>query len=176
MPPSLADRVAGVGTTTVAGTFYRHAAPNRDAFAGSTLGRWGLAVPVVYLGRPPASVVAEAYRHLVDPYGIDPSAVRPRVLYTVTVAVRLVLDLTVPAHRRTLGLTEAALCSSVDDYEPCQRVADAAHERGLHGILAPAATRLGETLALFAERLDPAERPRVVQATAWPRLPADPRG
>lgn len=63
---------------------------------------------------------------------------------------------------------------SVGDYEPCWRVARAAHQLGLHGILAPAATGFGETLAVFEEHLMPEELPRLVDEEIWEALPADP--
>ncbi len=175
MARPLVERVASVGTTPVSGTFYRHAAPGRDAFAGGTMGRWGKTFPVVYLGRPDVSVTVEAYRHLVDPFGISSSAVRPRVLYTVTVQVDMVLDLTDRAHRDAVGLAESDLATDVDDYDACQHVARAAHQLEMHGILAPAATGLGQTLALFAQRISASERPVVVDEVLWSRLPDDPR-
>ena len=51
----------------------------------------------------------------------------------------------------------------------------AAHQLGLHGILAPAATGFGETLAMFEEHLTPQELPRLVSEETWETLPADPR-
>ena len=175
MTQALLERVASVTPTDVAGTFYRHAAPARDAFAGVTLARWGRTFPVIYLGRPEASVVVEAYRHLVEPLDISPAAVQPRVLYTVTVTARRLLDLTVADHKAAVGLTDAQLTSDVDDYDACQAVAEAAYELELHGILAPAATGLGQTLALFAQQVSAAERPVVTAATRWQHLPPDPR-
>jgi RES domain-containing protein len=175
MKRSLVERVAGVGSVDVSGTFYRHAAPGREAFAGGTLGRWGRAFPVIYLGRPPLSVTVEAYRHLVDPFGLPASAVQPRVLYTTTVHAKLILDLTAPENREAVGLTDGQLHTDIDDYDACQQVGRAAHQLELHGILVPAATGLGQTLALFAQRVSAAERPVVVESTIWQHLPADPR-
>lgn len=175
MHRSTAERVAAVPPTRVQGTFYRHAALNRDAFAGGDQGRWGESFPVIYLGRPVASVTAEAYRHLVEEFGIPPELVQPRRLYTVTVTVDQVLDLTVAGNLATLGLTDADLRSDVDDYTACQRVAAAAHQLELHAILAPSATGLGQTLALFRERVTMAEMPVVEHETTWEALPADPR-
>jgi RES domain-containing protein len=175
MTKSLVERVAALPRTRVAGTFYRHAALGRDAFAGGVLGRWGRNFPVIYLGRPDDSVVVEAYRHLVEPYGIDPSFVQPRVLYTSTVTVDAVLDLTVPESLAAVGLEEHHLRSAVDDYGRCQDVARVAHQLELHGVLAPAATGLGQTLALFAQRISAAERPVVVSEETWAKLPRDPR-
>jgi hypothetical protein len=63
----------------------------------------------------------------------------------------------------------------VDDYEPCQRVARVANQLELHGIIAPAATGFGETLALFERHLPAAELPQVVEVIPWNSLPDDPR-
>lgn len=175
MHRSTAERVAAVAPVRIDGTFYRHAAPNRDAFAGGDLGRWGENFPVIYLGRPVDTVTVEAYRHLVENDGIPADQVQPRRLYTVTVAVEHVLDLSVPAALDAVGLTEDDLRSPVDDYEACQRVAAAAHQLELHGILAPSATGIGQTLAIFRERVSMAEMPVVVHETTWESLPLDPR-
>lgn len=67
------------------------------------------------------------------------------------------------------------LKSPVDDYEACQRVAAATHQLELHGVLAPSATGLGQTLALFRERVTMAELPMVEREVTWASLPADPR-
>ena len=53
-------------------------------------------------------------------------------------------------------------------------VARAAYQ-SMHGILAPAATGLGQTLALFAQRIGASERPVVVEEVLWSWLPDDPR-
>jgi hypothetical protein len=50
-----------------------------------------------------------------------------------------------------------------------------AHQLGLHGIIAPAATGLGETLALFERHLPATELPVVVDEEIIDGLPADPR-
>lgn len=69
MDRNLAAAVSKASIIDVRGRFQRHASPKQRTVAGSAAGgRWGLpgAYPVIYLGRPPGSVVAEAYRHLVD--------------------------------------------------------------------------------------------------------------
>jgi len=175
MERSLVERVAAIKTKSVEGVFYRHAAVKREAFAGGIGGRWGRAFPVIYLGRPQDSITVEAYRHLVEEVGIRPESVRPRTFYTVEVAVARVLDLTVKDHLAAVGLTSAQLSSAVDDYDACQDVAAAAHQLEFHGILAPAATGLGQTLAIFRERVRPEEMPAVIAQTTWHTLPADPR-
>lgn len=167
--------MASIAPVRISGVYFRHAAPNRDAFAGGGDGRWGRQFPVIYLGQPTDSVVIEAYRHLVDDQGVPAENVRPRVLYTVPVEVERILDLTVPANRDAVGLTRADLTSDIDDYDACQLVAAAAHQLRWHGILAPAAEGTGTTLALFRDRLPVAELPKPTGQRVWQRLPKDPR-
>jgi len=46
---------------------------------------------------------------------------------------------------------------------------------GLNGIIAPAATGLGETLALFRLNLPAEQWPTITATDIWHGLPADPR-
>lgn len=119
---------------------------------------------MLYLGRPTTSVAVEAYRHLVDASeGMSGDKVGPRKLWTCQVAVMSVLDLRVAASREAVGLTMEDPSGAVNEYKRCQRVAQAAHQLELHGIVAPAAGGNGETLALFEHHLSPGELP------LWPR-------
>jgi len=152
-------------------------------------GRWGTrdGFSVLYLGRPLDSVVVEAYRHLIDPIAEPDMAaalalarnIQPRMLVTATVAVTDVLDLREPSTRVGVGLTLDVLQSSTADreaYAACQRVAQVAHQLNLHGLVAPAASKLGETLALFMDLLPTEQRPmRNIADQLWTHLPADPR-
>lgn len=171
--------VARCGTTTVDGVFQRHVSPKVRPLTGSIAGgRWGAtgAYPVLYLGRPRDSVIVEAYRHLVDDVeGMRPEEVAPRLLVTVAVDLSNVLDLRNAEHQEFVGLDPSALTSPVDEYGRCQRVGQAAHQLGLHGIIAPAATMLGETLAVFELHLPAAEQPSLIQEDTWAGLPPDPR-
>jgi hypothetical protein len=131
---------------------------------------------VLYLGRPPDSVTVEAYRHLVEPIeGMRPELVGPRRFLTCRLHITDVLDLRDPGARRQVGLDLEHLHSEVGDYCACQRVGLAAHQLGLHGIIAPAATRFGETLAVFEQRLPGDEQPELVLDELWESLPVDPR-
>ena len=65
--------------------------------------------------------------------------------------------------------------ADADAYAACQEVAAAAHQQGFHGLIAPAATELGETLALFSNRLLASEVPEVASEIIWHQLPDDPR-
>jgi RES domain-containing protein len=173
---NLANAVAGCGTVTIEGVFYRHASIGSRPTVGSDAGgRWGRAgaYPVLYLGRPPESIAVEAYRHLVDPFpGMTGEMVAPRLFYTYQLRVAEILDLTSPANLEAVGLAPGDL---KDQLDRCQAVGGVAHQLNLHGVLTPAATGLGETLALFTRHLPAEELPRVLERTVWEVLPADPR-
>jgi hypothetical protein len=175
----LAVAVAGCGTTTVDGLFQRHVSPTVRTLTGTNAGgRWGPAgaYSVLYLGRPTDSIIVEAYRHLVDDVeGMTSDLVGPRRLLTVQVHLTNVLDLRLPANCAVLKLTDDHLRSDPGDYARCQRIGRVAHQLGLHGIIAPAATGLGETLAVFEVHLPPDEQPTPQAEEEWPNLPPDPR-
>lgn len=179
MDRSIAVAVSSATTTTASGIFQRHASPKQRPLSGSASGgRWGAenTYPVLYLARPTDSVIVEAYRHLVEPTdGMRPDVVEPRRLVTCQVEVTNVLDLRDASNRDKVGLSILDMTSDVGDYGPCHRVAQAAHQLELHGILAPAATGVGETLALFERRLPAEEQPELIEVTTWDGLPADPR-
>jgi hypothetical protein len=181
VPRQLALAVAAAPRTAVDGRFERHVSFNRRELTGSPSGgRWGPrgAYSVLYLGRPRPSVTVEAYRHLVDPFeeeGMTGDMVAPRRVLICEVSVTEILDLRSLEAQRRVGLTDDDLTSPVGEYEPCWSVGRVAHQLGLHGILAPAATRLGETLALFEEHLPAEELPTLSGEEIWDGLPADPR-
>ena len=161
---SLANVLARLSWTAaeIVGVWERHL-PARHLNAAtegrSSPSRWGRAdgFPILYLGSPTDSVIVEAYRHLVDPVE-DPDIVNhlaPRVLVKCRVNVSHVLDLRAARARVGLDLPHEVLQSATSDvvaYERCRTVAAAAHQQGFRGLVAPAATRMGETLALFPAR------------------------
>jgi hypothetical protein len=104
--------------------------------------------------------------------GMRPELVGPRRFFTVDVDVTNLLDLRVSEHRDAVALDLDALRGP---WEPCQRVGLAAHQLGLHGIIAPAATRLGLTLALFEHNLPAEQWPTIAAQSEWAHLPPDPR-
>jgi RES domain-containing protein len=110
-----------------------------------------------------------------DVEGMTGDLVGPRRLLTCRVKVTKILDLRVTEHRLAVGLRMQDLMSPTDEHEPCWHVGRAAHQLGLHGVIAPAATGLGETLALFEKHLPEAELPIVTGEQTWAHLPSDPR-
>jgi hypothetical protein len=179
MDRNLAVAVASCGSTQVQGVFERHVSADVRTLTGSAAGgRWGPpgAYSVLYLGRPRDSVVVEAYRHLVDDVeGMTGDLVGPRRLLKVEVVLSSVLDLRVVTNQEAVGLTLDDLLSPTSQHARCQRIGRVAHQLGLHGIIAPAATGLGETLAVFELHLTPEEQPVLIDEEDWPHLPLDPR-
>jgi len=173
---NLAARVASASVTALAGDFERHVSRKVRVLSGSRSGgRWGPpgGYPVLYLGRPRESIVAEAYRALVDGVeGMTGDQVAPRRVLTCRVDVTQVLDLREEPSREAVGLSLGDLFGPP---APCQRVGQAAHQLGLHGLIAPAATEVGETLALFEQHLPEAQLPVLTDEALWVTLPPDPR-
>ncbi|WP_155892951.1 RES domain-containing protein, partial [Intrasporangium chromatireducens] len=102
----LAARLAELERSSERGEWQRHVAMSHVARAlegRQADGRWGTksGYPVLYLGRPTASVVVEAYRHLVDPIEFDSvddrerflASLQPRALVTCSLEVNNLLDL-----------------------------------------------------------------------------------
>lgn len=174
--------IADLEPIHVDGTFERHSSLRWEELKASAAGgRWGArrAFEMLYLGRPRDSVVVEAYRHLVDDelddaQGLAATVLERRII-TCQIAVPNVLDLRARTAQAAVGLSDAHLYSAVGDYAACQAVGAAAHQLGLAGIIAPAATRLGETLALFPTNLPVEHWPTVIARDIWRGLPADPR-
>jgi hypothetical protein len=182
----LPAKLAQASLSTVDGTWQRHvpAKYTDTALVGrTTVGRWGTegGFPVLYLGRPTDSVVVEAYRHLIDPIA-EPDGpipgIRPRMLVTCELSVSQILDLRLARNRNLADLSRQQLQSETYNrkaYAACQDVSAVAHQLGYHGLVTPAATKMGETLVLFTDLLSDSEVPVRVSEEAWFELPADPR-
>lgn len=186
MTTSRAAQIAQTSPAAITGTWQRHSAARwaNNALDGHrSNGRWGTldGFDLIYLGTPRDSVIVEAYRHLVDPVEdpLPPTALAPRVLITVHVDVTNLLDLRSAGARMSAGLDISDLTSATTNtaaYERCREVAQIAHQLGRHGLVAPAATAMGETLVLFADLLPEHEHPRrLTQDEYWDQLPPDPR-
>jgi len=177
----LLEALADLEPTRVSGEFERHSSLGWEELRPSSSGgRWGApgAYEVIYLGRPEASVLAEAYRHLVDDELDNPdlaAKVLERRVIRCEIDVPEILDLRPIAVRERLGLSDEVLTSEVGDYEHCQRIGAAAHQLRADGLIVPSASRLGETLALFTLNLPAEHWPQVKARSIWHGLPPDPR-
>jgi hypothetical protein len=173
--------LADLDSIRLEGRFERHLSLKWDELQPSSAGgRWSAprAFEVLYMGRPRPSVVVEAYRHLVDDeldYPELAASVLERRIIACEIDVPGILDLRPKAVRDHLGLSDQVLASEVGDYELCQQIGAAAHQLRATGLVAPAATKLGETLALFPMNLPTENWPVVVERGIWHGLPPDPR-
>jgi len=188
MHRALVQAIASIPPISVSGLYHRVLAErNLDrALDGSRHGgRWGPAdiFPVLYLTDHLDALIIEAYRHYGDPTEATPSP-KPRRMVTISCKVNVtrIFDLGTATARMQLGLTEAILYAEPDSqesYRSCSHIAQAAHQLGLHGILAPSSTGAAGayTLVLFTDLLPEAEQPvRVGGVQRWSdELPADPR-
>jgi hypothetical protein len=174
--------ISDLDPVEVKGDFERHCGLRwQDLTPSAAGGRWGArrAFEVLYLGRPRESVVVEAYRHLVDdeldmPGDLAAAVIERRVL-TCEVRVDNILDLRSQEVRATVDIADNDLFSEPGEYERCQAIGAAAHQLGRYGVIAPSASRLGETLALFSTNLPVEQWPTVKTRDIWRGLPLDPR-
>lgn len=113
--------IAALEPSRVEGSFWRHCSLRWPELEGSFAGgRWNRpnTYPTVYLGRPPDSVTAEAYRHLVDDE-MDQAAeiaaelVVERKFLRCAVAVQNILDLRPAGAADAVGLSPDDLRSEV---------------------------------------------------------------
>ncbi len=171
--------IAALGTTTIEGAHFRYTRPQANPIISNRAGgRWNppLSFPAMYFANSSDTAVAEAYRRIVDAVDgpLPPSSVILR-LWTVEVNCTELLDLRSRGARISVGISDAQLYTKVNDYAPCQRVGSIAHQLGLHGLLAPSSTRVGEVLVLFERNLPVNEMPKPVDSEVLTGLPPDPR-
>lgn len=137
------------------GLAFRHTAPGRNGLSGAGAriygGRWNPPnlVSTIYLSQPRTACVAEFHR-MAQGQARGPSSFLPRTVHRINVTDLLVVDLTGD------GLGDVGLDINdigADDRSPCQLVGEAAHFLGAAGVVAPSATGLGLTIAVFETRV-----------------------
>lgn len=90
--------------------------------------------------------------------GLSRQELLPRLLLSLDLVVRRLLDLTDGDVRKAWGLTSGDISSS--DCTRCQEVARAARDHGYEAIRFPSARGAGENYAVFLDRLAPGSRLR----------------
>lgn len=153
----------------VEGTWYRCLSRKREPLStrGALLnaGRYNtIGSPVLYLAGSPNLAVSE-HLGLGELYGV--ARFPPRLLVSVDVTLRVVLNLTDPEVLERLEVTPAQLLLpySEDPERPSatQQIAQQAKTRGFEGILAPSSLDDRETnLIVFPENVATPESVRVV--------------
>lgn len=121
------------------------------------------------------AAIADLVDDELDDTGGLAASVLERRIVTCKVDVPNVLDLRSRSVRNTVSLADAQLRSDVGDYAACQAIGAASHQLGLAGLIAPAASADGETLALLTANLPAEHWPKVTKRDIWRGLPPDPR-
>ena len=140
------------GSLLVSGRYHR----GRDSFPDEQV------FPTLYLALAPEICLGGIIRH-VTPATL--ARFNDYRLSEIRVTLTAVLDLRDPAP---LGVPIDAVLDDTD-YTIPQALAAAARERGAEGLIVPSATRLGDNLIVFPDRLQAASE-LVVVASRDPRL------
>lgn len=111
----------------------------------------------VYVAADRETALAEL-DHRARMAGLSREDLLPRLLLTLELTARRILDLTDEGVRQAWGLTAVDL--SDDDYTRCQEVARAARDDGYEAIRFPSARGAGENYAVFLDRLAPGSHVR----------------
>lgn len=93
----------------------------------------------------------------------------PRLLSTVRLDLRRVLDLRDEDVQRALGVTRDDLVA--DDPAVPRAIGEQAHDAGFEAIVAPSAAGPGDVIALFPSRLAEGSAAEVVGVRAYPAGP-----
>jgi RES domain-containing protein len=150
------ERVATARLVTFAGSGYRHLSPKYDPLSGEGArlngGRFNPpgSFPVLYLCLSRHCAAAELQR-AGERQAIGTEALLPRRLFRYDVRLERVLDLTVDAVRRSVGVSTQALTGP--DWAVCQELGVAAHALGVQAVRSPSATGVDDVLAVFAHNL-----------------------
>lgn len=137
------------GTAGFSGLVWRYiprgAQPLHAGFILLAAGRWNRhgEYGCLYTSLSPDGALAE-YAKELQRLGIDPTADQPKDLVSLNVVAARVLDLTLAAERRRVGVSLATLTGDTDDaLEQCRLVADLARLREYDAILSPSAALAG---------------------------------
>jgi RES domain-containing protein len=150
-PPEMLDILQSAAVSAWEGTVYRHMFGSHRPARGNTTGaRWNEPpLEAIYTSCERETALAEAE------YSLAAQPLRPkakRVLYTIRVSLKNVLDLTAPGFLDRLRITPAILQG--DDHSPCRLIGNAANWLGHEGLLVPSARRAGGTnLVIYQQDL-----------------------
>lgn len=148
--------LSGVRGLAFEGTGYRNQAPGFDPRSGEGARRQGgrfnppHSFPMLYLCLTRPCVVAELTQQ-AQRQQLDVADLLPRELWSVTLSLTTVLDLTDPSVRRHLHIEPDDLVAP--DRRLTRRIGEAAHGRGFQAVRSPSATGVDEILAVYPEHL-----------------------
>ena len=135
-PPEMLDILQSAAVSAWEGTVYRHMFGSHRPARGNTTGaRWNEPpLEAIYTSCERETALAEAEYYLAA-QPLRPRA--KRVLYTIHVSLKNVLDLTAHGLLDRLGIIPAILQS--DDHSPCRLIGSAVNWLGHDGLLVPSA-------------------------------------
>ena len=144
--PALLDRLEQLGSQEWEGVIYRHMFGAYPPSRQNTLGaRWNpREVATLYASLERETALAEAeYRISLEPF--RPKA--RRTLYSISMRLDRVVDLTDPDALAQVGITEVELVA--DDFAACQKVGGAVQWLGNDGLLVRSARAEGTNLVIY---------------------------
>jgi RES domain-containing protein len=157
----LLDAVNAIGPTPWSGRSFRYTTARRDPISGEGArlhgGRWNPTdlFPVIYLGIPEAACMGELEKAAADNHlDVATQLQVPYKLHTIALNEVPVLDLRVKPSQLALGLEPDDFSGPWDS---CQPIGHAAWFLEFAGVLAPSATGVGHTIALFEHRTHPGQ-------------------
>lgn len=148
--------VDALGTAPWSGAAWRHTAPQRNPLSGEGAlrfgGRWNPPelASTLYLATSREGCLAE-FGRMAEGQGRGTASFLPRRVVHFEVHDVDVVDLRPPEDLAAVGLDPEDLVAT--DWMPCQLVGAAAHFLRSAGVIAPSATGVGDTLALFEARV-----------------------
>jgi len=166
----LYDAIDRLGAIDITIQVFRHISEGRDCLSGEGArrfgGRWNLpdSFPTLYTSLTLEGAVAELAR-LMRRQRRTLDELLPRRICEISADLTRVLDLTAPAARASVGLSDAALRR--DSLASCQRVGQAAHQLGLEAILVPSATAISDNLVIFPLSILPESSLAVSLTYTW---------
>lgn len=171
--PELVARIDELGTSSFAGSVFRHCSPETAVLSttGARIrgGRWNPpGVAALYCAQDRATVADEWYR-AAERQGIAPEGFVPRVLHRLEISLTSLLDLRSQRSLEVVGLGESQLRGL--DQSACQMVGEVAHYLGIEGISAPSAAGPGVVIAVFLDVLGSESRVDVLSSEIWEAPP-----
>jgi RES domain-containing protein len=112
----------------------------------------------IYASREPQTAIEELRRRAARD-GVSLGDMHPRSIFVLDLALQAVVDLTTPEQLDAWGLTPNDLAD--ESMERCREVAEVAAEAGAEAIRWPSATGVGQSFAIFLERLRSGSRVKI---------------
>jgi RES domain-containing protein len=180
MTSQISNALGSVTASTVAGNYFRRVDHETEPLGAHRRGgRWSVRdeALTLYLSQPLDSALAEAYRHFFDRPAEKElrGQFEPKLFREYYVQSDGILDLTMPDQLQRFGIRESDLVTRVGDWGACQAIGSQAFLSGFKGVMAPAASGIGVTLALFMDARAGSPQVTPMKLHRFGVAPVDPR-